>query len=782
MIKELTLSVHQLVDFLLRSGDIDNRVFNLSSMQEGSRIHSSYQESQGSDYYSEYPLRRIIEIKGVVVTLEGRADGIIKKKNGDYIIDEIKSTVIDLQEFRNSNLEWHLGQAKCYAYMFAKEQKLNSIDIRLVYIRQGKEKERFNDYYSCSISELEDYVFSLIEDYLRFYNIIESQIEKRNESIKKMEFPFPKYRKGQKELAKYAYSIAKNGGRLFAEAPTGIGKTMSTLFPFIKYIGEDEKAKIFYLTAKSSGKESAYQAIEHLKENSGLILNDIVITAKEKICFCKEGACNPDECPFAKGYYSKIQSVLQYSIENFSTFDYDTITNIAKENMICPFEFELDLSLFCDVIICDYNYLFDPLSYMKRYFDEDASHYLALIDEAHNLVDRSRDMYSSSISFKALKEAQLSLKPIKSARIKKYLTKIKNIFIDLIDNYGVGETLFNTLTFEQYKIFNNFLEVYTDVSKEHSDDITKELTVFYLEVNRFMKIYELFDEEIYKMFVRKNDNDVSINLFCVDASIFLKETVNKIKGAVYFSATLSPIEYYIDTLGGNNELDPYLLLPSPFPQNNFKLIVAPKVSIKYVNRESSYPLVADYIKDFVTNKIGNYFIYSPSYEYMENLKQYIDYINIDADIYYQTRDMLEREKIAFLDNFISHPTRTTLGFLVLGGAFSEGIDLISDRLIGAIIIGIGLPKINFESDLIASYYKQKGLKGHDYAYTNPGMNKVMQAVGRVIRSETDKGAALLIDERYLYRNYMALYRSEWNKYEVVIESNEVKNILQKFFK
>ena len=429
MIKELTLSVHQLVDFLLRSGDIDNRVFNLSSMQEGSRIHSSYQESQGSDYYSEYPLRRIIEIKGVVVTLEGRADGIIKKKNGDYIIDEIKSTVIDLQEFRNSNLEWHLGQAKCYAYMFAKEQKLNSIDIRLVYIRQGKEKERFNDYYSCSISELEDYVFSLIEDYLRFYNIIESQIEKRNESIKKMEFPFPKYRKGQKELAKYAYSIAKNGGRLFAEAPTGIGKTMSTLFPFIKYIGEDEKAKIFYLTAKSSGKESAYQAIEHLKENSGLILNDIVITAKEKICFCKEGACNPDECPFAKGYYSKIQSVLQYSIENFSTFDYDTITNIAKENMICPFEFELDLSLFCDVIICDYNYLFDPLSYMKRYFDEDASHYLALIDEAHNLVDRSRDMYSSSISFKALKEAQLSLKPIKSARIKKYLTKIKNIFI-----------------------------------------------------------------------------------------------------------------------------------------------------------------------------------------------------------------------------------------------------------------------------------------------------------------------------------------------------------------
>ena len=779
MVKELVLSVHQLVDFLLRSGDIDNRVFNSSSMQEGSRIHSSFQESQGSDYWSEYPLRRIIEVNGVNVTLEGRADGIIKKKNGDYLIDEIKSTVADLQTFRDENLEWHLGQAKCYAYMFAKEQKLNNIDIRLVYIKQGKEKDRMNDYYSCSIGELEDYVINLIEDYLSFYQIVETNAEKRNNSIKNLKFPFPKYRSGQKELAKYAYSIAKNGGKLFVEAPTGIGKTMSTLFPFIKYLGEDEKAKIFYLTAKSSGKESAYQAIEYLKKESNLELNDIIITAKEKICFCKEGACNPDECPYAKGYYSKIQSVLRYSILNYSTFDYDTITQIAMENMICPFEFELDLSLFCDVVVCDYNYLFDPLSYMKRYFDEDASHFLALIDEAHNLVDRSRDMYSSSISFKTLKEAKQSLRVIKTAKIKKHLTKIKNLFIDLIDNYEYGETLFDTLTFEQHKMFTAFLDAYTDVSKDHNDEISKELTTFYLEVNRFMRIYELFDEDIYRMFVRKEEDNISINLFCVDASHFLKETVNAIKGAVYFSATLSPIEYYIDTLGGNNDEDGYLLLPSPFPQENFKLMVAPKVSIKYVNRESSYPLVAEYIKEFVTNKIGNYFIYSPSYEYMERLKEYID---IDADVYYQERDMLEREKVSFLENFLPNPTRTTLGFLVLGGAFGEGVDLISDRLIGAVVIGIGLPKINFESDLIANYYKEKGFKGHDYAYTNPGMNKVMQAVGRVIRSETDKGAALLIDERYLYRNYQALFRSEWSQYEVVLYSDEVRDILQKFFK
>ena len=327
-------------------------------------------------------------------------------------------------------------------------------------------------------------------------------------------------------------------------------------------------------------------------------------------------------------------------------------------------------------------------------------------------------------------------------------------------------------------VFTSFVDAYTEIAKENHEDVTKELTNFFLEVNRFMRLYELFDADIYRMFVRKTENDISINLFCLDPSHFLKQTIDDIKGAVFFSATLSPIEYYIDTLGGSSE-DGYLLLPSPFPQENFKLIVAPKVSIKYVNRESSYPLVAEYIKCFVSNKVGNYFIYSPSYEYMEKLSQYID---IDADIYYQSRDMLEREKVMFLEHFLPNPARTTIGFLVLGGAFAEGIDLISDRLIGAVIVGIGLPKINFESDLIADYYSEKGYKGHDYAYTNPGMNKVMQAVGRVIRSEYDKGAALLIDERYLYKNYRALFRSEWSKYEVVLYSDEVKDILQKFFK
>ena len=777
MEKYLRISVHQLVDFLLRTGDIDNRVFNRSSMQEGSRLHTVYQSKQGSDYISEYPLRRDFTVDEVTITLEGRADGIIKWKNGDFIIDEIKTTVAPLNEFKNDNLEWHLGQAKCYALMFALEQNLDHIGVRLTYIRQGKEKEKEVVDYAFFISELDQYVRTLLEDYLSFYNIIFRQEEERNKSIESLQFPFPKYRDGQRKLAKYCYSIATKGGKFYCEAPTGIGKTMSTLFPFIKAINSDEKAKIFYLTAKTSGKESAYHAVELLKEKS-LVINDIVITAKDKICFAKGCGCNPDECPFAKAYYNKIQSVLRYSLLNYSTFDLQTINRIARDNDICPFEFELDLSLFCDVIICDYNYMFDPLSYMKRYFDDDASHYLALIDEAHNLVDRSRDMYSASISYKKYKEAKKSVRHSKLAKLKRAQSKLNKMFKDL-EALEEGENVFDNFSNDIYDDLYYFLGVCQDINKNEHKEMTKELLEFYLDLNRFLKISEFFSDN-YLSYIVKRNNNIELKLFCLDASKYIGSMLNRIKGSVLFSATLQPITYYLDTLGGNNALDPSLLLPSPFPPDNLKLMVAPKVSIKYKNRDATYEEVAQYIKSFIKNKVGNYFIYSPSYEYMSHLLEHVSLD--DVDVFLQKKDMEDLEKEEFLRNFKEEPEKTAVGFLVIGGAFSEGIDLVSDRLIGAMVIGIGMPKINFESNRIADFYNNKKLPGRDYAYINPGMNKVTQAVGRVIRSEEDRGAVLLIDERYASHQYQDLYRHEWRNYEAVFSPQEVEEKLNNFFK
>ena len=776
MEKYLTLSVHQLVDFLLRTGDIDNRVFNRSSMTEGSRLHSVYQAKQSSNYLAEFPLKMSFNVDEVNIVLEGRADGIIKRSETEYVIDEIKTTVEDLQIFHDDNLGWHLGQAKCYAYMFAKQTNLEFIGVKLTYIRQGKEKEQLIDSYVFNVLELEQFVVKLLNEYLAFYNIIFNKIAKRNESIESLKFPFNKFRQGQRDLAKYTYAMAKKRGRLFAEAPTGIGKTISTVFPFVKALKDDDNSKIFYLTAKTSGREAAHQAIKLLKEN-GLSLGDIMITAKDKICFCKGQACNPEECPYAKGYYNKIQTVLRYAILNYNDFDLQTITQLAYDNQICPFELELDLSLFMDVIICDYNYVFDPISYMKRYFDEDTSSFLVLVDEAHNLVDRSRDMYSASLSYKQFLEARKSVCHSKLHKLKLALSKMSKMFKEYLVNPKDGNYILDEFYDYTYKTISSFITTMQDINKNDNKEMSKELLEFYLEVNRFSKILEFYNDHFICYYEIIKD-ELILHVACLDASSFLHSSLRRLRGSVLFSATLSPIEYYVDMLGGKKE-DAQLILPSPFPVDNLKIIIAPKVSIRYKNRDSSYQQVADYIKAFVKNKVGNYFIFLPSYEYLTNLMPYIDME--DVDVFEQAKGMSDEEKEEFLTNFKPNPERTTLGFVIVGGAFGEGIDLVSDRLIGAIIVGIGMPKINFVSDQIMKYYDAREQSGYNYAYLNPGMNKVMQALGRVIRSETDRGAVLLIDERYLTNDYRDLFKSEWRKYEVAFSPKEVSVILQDFF-
>ena len=776
---KLELSVHQLVDFLLRTGDIDNRVFNRSSQTEGSRLHAIYQSKQGNNYISEYPLKQTFIVDEVEITLQGRADGIIKKSENEYIIDEIKTTVIDLKEFRIENLDWHLGQAKCYAYMFAHALGLDHISVRLTYIRQGKESEKLIDEYTYLTSDLENDIYELLESYLAFYNIIFRLIEKRDESIDKLTFPFDKYREGQKELTKYVYGVNKNKGKLFIEAPTGIGKTMSCIFPSVLYLKEDDRSKIFYLTAKATGKENAHHALEILKDR-GLSISDIVITSKEKICFNKERACNPDECPYARKYYEKIKDVIKESILRYDDFDYDTICHIANKYSICPFELELDLSLFCDVIICDYNYVFDPISYMKRYFDEDSSHYIALVDEAHNLVDRSKEMYSAILSKSLFLKAKAAQKNIPNKKIKTVLSKIKKIFDYYEETYNEGQTKIDDLSEEEYKVINKFITTYQEVNKSDNKDITKDLTNFYIELNKFIKISELISER-FLVYVDRNKEDITIKIHCLDASRFLAGTMARLNSTSLFSATLSPISYYIDVLGGDKDNTPSLILDSPFPKENLKLMLAPKISTRYKNRDKTYQEVANLIKAFVSVKKGNYFIYLPSYEYLDNLLKVIEFPE-DVELYIQSRDMNEKEKTKFISHFKKKSDKTVIGLAIIGGAFGEGIDLVGDSLIGVAIVGIGLPKINFESDQIVEYYKSVEKNGFNYAYTYPGMNKVMQAVGRLIRSETDRGAALLIDERYMWSDYRILFKKEWSQYEVVYNEKDVIDVLQKFFK
>lgn len=774
MEKILSLSVHQLVDFLLRTGDIDNRIYNNATMSQGTLIHAYYQKKQGNEYYSEYYLKQTFEVDDFKVSLDGRADGIIVSGE-DVTIDEIKSTVVDLDEYYAEQKEWHLGQAKCYALMYAIEKDLSQVNIRLTYIHQLSGREMIKNF-TYTKDELESYVKKLIKDYLEFYKLIYNRIQKRNESASNIKFPFKEFRQGQRKFAKYVFGIALNGGTLFCEAPTGIGKTMSALYPSVKSFSTGYVEKIFYLTAKNSGKESAFNACNILHEE-GLNASYIQLTAKDKICFCPGKACNPDECPFAKGYYKNVRAALEETIRSGDIYSRDNIIDIAKNHAICPFEFSLDLSLYTDLIICDYNYFFDPLVYLKRYFDEDATHNVVLVDEAHNLIERGRSMYSASISLHSFTYAKKSVKYLEHKKIKnaiKRISKIFNSYKELPD----GETQIDSLNQSTLKSIEAYLVAATDVNRNHHQYVNDDFTNFFFELNKFSKIYELFNAD-FCLYVSKDDKDTKLNILCLDPSPILRRVMSKVGSRVIFSATLSPSDYYLRMLGGK-ENDPILKLPSPFSKHNLCLMVAPKVSLKYKDRDNTLEEVVNYIKSAISGRVGNYFIYVPSYEYLSKIEPYLNFD--DADVFIQEKDMSDIDRENFLKLFSDKPLKTTIGVVVIGGAFGEGIDLVSDRLIGVIVIGVGLPQICFEKDIIRNYFDERKEPGFIYSYANPGLNKVMQAVGRVIRSENDKGIALLIDNRYLQAPYSDVFGENWSHYKVVTSTDEVRKTVDKFWK
>lgn len=775
MEKSIKMSVHQLVDFLLRKGDIDNRVYNKNTMNEGSRLHASYQRRQDSDYIAEYYLIHTFKVDDFEVTLNGRADGIISRPFLTTI-DEIKTSVMDNEEFYQEQGEWHLGQAKIYALIYALDHDLERMGVRLTYINQLNNSSLVKDF-KYTKEELENYVTDLIREYLEFYKLVFSQLEKRNETSELLDFPFKKFRKGQRELAKYTFAAIKNKQNLYVEAPTGIGKTMSTLFPAVKSFSNGEVDKIFYLTAKNSGVEAAFNATKLLVEK-GLRVVAIQITAKEKICACPGRGCNPDECPFAKNYYGKVRNAIIEAVTHELLLSKDVITEYAMQHQICPFEYELDLSLFSDIIICDFNYLFDPIVYMRRYFDEDNYRMVGLIDEAHNLVERGRDMYSASIDYYEFKRMKNSLKDYNHKELKTAIRRINKLFKAYQEEKEEGYNLLDDIDNKILNALSNFQKCCSDFMKKEHQKVTDELKDFYFSTIRFSKIADFFDEN-FKFFIYKDQKEISLNIYNLDPSSLIGQSLKKLEAAVLFSGTLSPLDYYVQMLGGNED-SPVLKIPSPFPKENFKLMIAPNVSTTYKNRDNTILEVVDYIKTMVNQKVGNYFVFFPSYKYLNSVLAKFD--DSPYELHVQKSEMSESEKIRFLDNFQANPKTTHIAFAVLGGIFSEGIDLLHDRLIGAIIVGVGLPQISYERDLIRNYFNENAENGFEYAYVKPGMNRVMQAVGRVIRSEEDVGAVLLIDERYMHRQYQDLFKAEWNNYRVVLTIDDLKDELISFYK
>ena len=749
-------SVRGIIEYVLKTGSIDDRYMGSSRALEGTMAHQKLQSSNEkiySNYQKEVKLQEAFEIDNVTLIVDGRADGIIIEDN-DVYIEEIKSTMKSLILIDEDYNELHWAQAKFYAYIYSIQNEIEIINIRLSYFNiETEEVKSFNK--SFHRKDLEKFVLSIIDEYKKWVILKSNLLGERNESIKKLKFPFNTYRKGQKELAVTCFNTIKEKAVLFAQAPTGIGKTISTMFPAVKSLGEDRGERVVYLTAKTITRTVAEEAVNRLKDN-GLICRNITLTAKEKICFKDKSSCNPENCEYALNYYDKVNDVIFEMLKEENNFTRENIEEYAREEKLCPFELALDLSLWCDLIICDYNYAFDPRARLKRFFEEDVNKNILLVDEGHNLVDRARNMFSAEIYKEKILKASKLVKG-KAPNLYKALNSINKYLIEVRKEVqeSEGTSIYKK---DEYKDLYKLLRIFLKECDEYLIKATNtqgydEIKDLYFDIRAFISISELYSKE-YVTLVEINKNDVKVKLFCVNPSKNLSKIVQGSYSTTIFSATLTPINYYIDLLGGDDK-SYRMKLPSPFKKENLKIYGYP-LNMRFKQRENNIDNVCNLIHRFKNEEVGNYMVFLPSYLYLNQIySRYIELFGEDNTIC-QGEVLTESEREEFLNNF--KEDTNILAFCVIGGVFSEGIDLPGRRLIGSIIVGVGFPKISNEGDIIRNYYEDKGF---DYAYIYPGINKVMQAAGRVIRTETDKGRILLIDDRYYTLKYRSLLPKEW---------------------
>ena len=765
--KVIRVSVRNLVEFILRGGDIDNRTsgsMEKEAMLMGGRLHRKIQRSMGSDYHAEVTMKTVIPCDGFILQVEGRADGIIlhgEDEKKEAVIDEIKGVLRELEHITEP-VKVHLAQAKCYAYIYASQNGLEQIKVQMTYCHLDTEEiKRFIVEYKAE--ELKEWFEDLIGQYEKWARFqIEWEI-KRNASIKQTEFPFD-YRPGQRDVAAAVYRTILRRKKLFIQAPTGVGKTISTVFPAVKAVGEGLGNKIFYLTAKTITRTVAENAFRTMKEQ-GLCMKVITLTAKEKICFCGEAVCNPEACPYAKGHFDRVNDAVYDMLMSGGDIDRAAIERQAEKFKVCPFELSLDISTWVDAVICDYNYVFDPNAHLKRFFSDGSDgNYIFLIDEAHNLVERGREMYSAALYKEDFLDLRKQVKHL-DGKLARRLGEVNKLFLEL-KRECEGYQILNSVSHIALKLMSLLTEMERSL-EEPSDDVTHESVLsLYFQVRSFVSIHDGLDENyvIYSEF--EESGRFKVKLFCVNPAENLQKYLDYGSGTVFFSATLLPIHYYKNLL--SVEKDDYAIYAqSPFPKENMLLLQAGDVSTRYTMRgRDMYGRYAGYIGRTARCKKGNYIAFFPSYKFMQEVYEQFAGSEEGIDVILQSQNMGEHEREDFLKEFERDRENSLVGFCVMGGVFSEGIDLTADRLIGAIIVGTGLPQVCNDREILKGYFDSRGMRGFDYAYLYPGINKVLQSAGRVIRTETDRGVILLLDERFSQRQYRDSFPREWESCQV----------------
>ena len=844
----ISISVRELCEKMMPSGNIDMRR-DAFRVVESMRLHKILQKRGGAVYAPEVTLKRLFELEGESIMLTGRADGVIQTEDG-YILDEIKCVNVSVQTMERDTCPTHLAQAMCYGYMYACDMGLENITVRLTYCDISTEETVSFDY-SYETCDLQVFVENMLGEYI---SVEHERLERRKrfmKSAKRLAFPYDTYREGQRTFAEYALEAICTKKKLFAEAPTGIGKTMSALFPSVKAAGNGYGEKIFYFTSKTTIAEAARDAFALLCEK-GLDASCIIITARERLCPESPEGCDPTVCANACGHFDRINDAVLDAVRSEKIFDRETIERYAEKHSVCPYELSLAVSEWCELVICDYNYLFDPIVFLRRYFTSGGD-YILLVDEAHNLGERARTMYSHAIKSRDIEMLLMThsnsdtiLYP-KLYEVFEYM-KSADRLVDVKRRKSGDMGSFKSE--KPFGILNRklgeLIEAF-DAYFRFRRDIPSQMTDVYFEIKKYLKIAEYYDEK-YVSLIEYRNGEYTFRQLCVDPSTVIKSRLALGRCAILFSATLSPPEYYKSILGGS-ENDLTLTLESPFPRENLCLCTTYKFSTRLDDRKATQASLAALLSTFVCAKKGNYIAFFPSYKYMSEVyDEFVKrYPNVKTII--QRSDMSERERADYIKSFdagavISEdmakaqsasekkpdPLAALLGgglmrgasffadssvdkdkeqnkektskdgsdsdsteesqgsmlaFGVLGGVFSEGVDFAGEKLIGCAIVGVGLPGINDDSNIICEYYNSRSddenMRGYDYAYRIPGMIKVLQAAGRVIRSENDRGAVLLVDDRYATREYACMYPAHWKNMKLVGNRDALAELLRRFW-
>ena len=757
----IQISVRPLVEYVFRSGSITSGFRTVTTLTEGTRAHQQIQREYGEQDQKEVHLEAEIPYEDLIFAVEGRCDGLIALDgNGPVMIDEIKSTSGNLTDIGEDTYPVHWAQAKLYAYMYAKLHSAKEMAVQLTYFQiPSGDTKRFQR--TFTFRELEQFVAEVAAAYAPYAYLLRDHAQRRDESIRELPFPFPAYRAGQRRLMGAVYKTIGEDRRLFAKAPTGIGKTISTLFPSIKSMGEGNVQRIFYLTAKTITRTAAEEAVA-LMESRGLHMHTVTLTAKDKICFGEEEGCGQESCIFSEGYYDRINGAILDLLKNETTITRPVIEAYARKHQVCPFEFSLDAAYAADAVICDYNYVFDPRVSFKRMPEEVKKRSVLLVDEAHNLVDRARGMFSAELRKSMFLGIQRAYKEINPG-LYQAAKQVNNRFIVFRKVSGEEERIVGTY---QPEMMDELLEDFVmhaeaELSIGKSGEEVDKLLECYFAAQAYLRISKLYDER-FVTYAEMDQSEVFLKLFCLDPSFLLQQAGKNYRSTVLFSATLTPLMYYRDMLGAEEE-DYSLSIPSPFSHEQLDVRLMP-VSTRYKDRDRSKDAIVGMLDKLVKEKPVNTLVFLPSYPYMQAVYDGFMLLNPGLRTQLQGHAMREDEREQFLSSFQANAEEPLIGFAVMGGIFSEGIDLKGERLESVVVVGVGLPQLSFENDIIKEYFDRNEKNGYDYAYVFPGMNKVLQAGGRLIRSEEDRGTLVLVDDRFQNRQYSGLLPEEWRHY------------------